>query len=189
MPGGDLAVTTWDVLAAPPEAGRRVLIHDSAGGHEAVSVAEHLARRGCAVELTTPDRMIGRDLGGSSYPVYLGNLARAGVRLTPDHGVGTIARAGNALAVRLVHEYGGPTQTREVDMVVAACGTEPVPGLFAALKPRAVNRGVTDLQALLSGGAQPLAGQGLRLYRVGDAVAGRDIHAALLDSLRICKDL
>ena len=189
VPGGDLAVTTWDVLAAPPEAGRRVLIHDSAGGHEAVSVAEHLARRGCAVELTTPDRMIGRDLGGSSYPVYLGNLARAGVRLTPDHGVGTIARAGNALAVRLVHEYGGPTQTREVDMVVAACGTEPVPGLFAALKPRAVNRGVTDLQALLSGGAQPLAGQGLRLYRVGDAVAGRDIHAALLDSLRICKDL
>jgi 2,4-dienoyl-CoA reductase-like NADH-dependent reductase (Old Yellow Enzyme family) len=189
VPRGELAVTTWDVLSAPPEAGRRVLIHDSAGGHEAVSVAEHLARRGCAVELTTPDRLIGRDLGGSSYPVYLGNLARAGVRLTPDNGVGAIARAGNALAVTLVHEYGGPDQVREVDMVVAACGTEPVPGLFAALKPRAVNRGVTDLQALLSGCAQPLAGQGLRLYRVGDAAAGRDIHAALLDSLRICKDL
>jgi dimethylglycine catabolism A len=29
----------------------------------------------------------------------------------------------------------------------------------------------------------------MRLYRLGDAAAGRDIHAALLDSLRLCKDL
>jgi hypothetical protein len=29
----------------------------------------------------------------------------------------------------------------------------------------------------------------MRLYKVGDAVAGRDIHAALLDALRLCKDM
>jgi hypothetical protein len=28
-----------------------------------------------------------------------------------------------------------------------------------------------------------------RLFRVGDAVAGRNIHAALYDALRLCKDL
>ena len=28
-----------------------------------------------------------------------------------------------------------------------------------------------------------------RLYRVGDAVASRDIHAAILDSLRLCHRL
>ncbi len=28
-----------------------------------------------------------------------------------------------------------------------------------------------------------------RLYRVGDAVASRDIHAAILDSLRLCHTL
>jgi hypothetical protein len=27
------------------------------------------------------------------------------------------------------------------------------------------------------------------LYRVGDCVAGRNIHAALYDSLRLCKDI
>jgi hypothetical protein len=189
IPGAELALSTWDVLANPPEGGRSVLIHDEAGGHQAVSLAEFLTRRGCRVELCTPDRLVGRDLGGSSYPVYLGNLARAGATLTPMTALAAVERRGNRLEARLSHEYGGPDQRREVDLVVAECGTEPIPGLFHALKPHAVNRGVTDLAATLSGGPQPLARQGMRLYRVGDAVASRDIHAALLDSLRLCKDL
>jgi hypothetical protein len=154
-----------------------------------VSLAEFLSRRGCRVEICTPDRQVGRDLGGSSYPVYLGNLARAGVVLTPTTALAGVTRAGNRLAARLVHEYGGPEQTREVDLVVAECGTEPISDLFRALKPHAANAGVTDLAATLAAAPQPLAGQGMRLYRVGDAVAGRDIHAALLDALRLCKDL
>ena len=28
-----------------------------------------------------------------------------------------------------------------------------------------------------------------RLFRIGDAVAGRNIHAAIYDALRLCKDL
>jgi hypothetical protein len=27
-----------------------------------------------------------------------------------------------------------------------------------------------------------------RLYRIGDAVASRDIHAVIFDALRLCKD-
>lgn len=189
IPGADLVRSGWDVLTAPPESGRSVLIHDEAGGHQALSLAEFLARRGCRVELCTPDRLVGRDLGASSYPVYLGNLARAGVVLTPTTALAGVTRAGNRLAARLVHEYGGPEQMREVDLVVAECGTEPVTDLFRALKPHAVNAGVTDLAATLAAAPQPLAGRGMRLYRVGDAVAGRDIHAALLDALRLCKDL
>jgi hypothetical protein len=128
-------------------------------------------------------------LGGSSYPVYLGNLARAGAALTPNHRIRAIARDGNRLRATLGHEYGGPDAERLVDIVVAECGTRPMPDLFDALKSQAVNRGVTDLAATLAGGPQPVAGQGLRLYRVGDAVAGRDIHAALLDALRLCRGL
>jgi hypothetical protein len=63
-----------------------------------------------------------------------------------------------------------------------------VDDLFRTLKPHAANRGVTDLAATLAGAPQP-APEGMRLYKVGDAVAGRDIHAALLDALRLCKDL
>lgn len=189
IPGADLVATGWDVLTSPPDSGRHVLIHDEVGGHQAVSLAEYLSRRGCKVEICTPDRLVGRELGGSSYPIYLGNLARAGVTLTPATALAEVARAGNRLRAQLVHEYGGPEQQREVDLVVVECGTEPMPALFQALKPHSVNSGVTDLNATIQATAQPHAGQGMRLYKVGDAVASRDIHAALLDALRLCKDL
>lgn len=189
IPGADLVATGWDVLTNPPEYGRHVLIHDEVGGHQAVSLAEFLSRRGCTVEICTPDRLVGRELGGSSYPIYLGNLARAGVTLNPATALAEVERHGNRLRARLVHEYGGPYQLREVDLVVAECGTEPMPALFQALKPHSVNRGVTDLDATTNALPQPHAGQGMRLYKVGDAVASRDIHAALLDALRLSKDL
>ena len=189
IPGAALVRSSWDVLSSPPQPGQDVLIHDEVGGHQAVSLAEFLSRLGCRVEICSPDRLIGRDLGGSSYPVYLGNLARAGAVLTTATTLACVEASGNRLLARLAHEYGGPDIWREVDLVVAECGTEPVPDLFTSLKPHAVNRGVTDLDALLKAEPQPGAGMGLRLYRVGDAVAGRDIHAALLDALRLCKDL
>ena len=189
IPGADLVATGWDVLTNPPDSGRHVLIHDEVGGHQVVSLAEFLSRRGCRVEICTPDRLVGRELGGSSYPIYLGNLARAGVTLNPATTLAEVERAGNRLRARLVHEYGGPYQLREVDLVVAECGTEPMPALFQALKPHSVNRGVTDLDATTNALPQPHAGQGMRLYKVGDAVASRDIHAALLDALRLSKDL
>lgn len=189
VPGGDLILSTWDALTTPPETGRSILIQDEVGGHQVVSLAEELVRRGCTVEICTPDRLIGRDLGGSSYPIYLGNLARAGVRLTPTTAISAVSRKGNRLSARLTHEYGGPDDAREVDIVIAERGTEPMPDLFDAIKPLSVNRGVTDLSATLSATPQPVIAPGLRLYRVGDALAGRDIHAALLDSLRLCKDL
>ncbi|WGV16070.1 FAD-dependent oxidoreductase [Fuscovulum ytuae] len=189
IPGADLILSTWDALTTLPEAGRAILIHDEVGGHQAVSLAEELVRRGCTVEICTPDRLVGRDLGGSSYPIYLGNLARAGVRLTPVTAISAVLRKGNRLTARLAHEYGGPGDEREVDIVIAELGTEPFPALFDAIKPLSMNQGVTDLAATLSATAQPATTPGLRLYRVGDALAGRDIHAALLDSLRLCKDL
>lgn len=189
IPGGDLVLSTWDAVTAPPEAGRSVLIFDEVGGHQAVSLAEELCRRGCAVEICTADRFVGRELGGSSYPIYLGNLSRAGVRMTTSCTLAFVARQGNRLMARLAHEYGGQDQIRDVDIVIAECGTEPVPALFDALRPLSVNRGVTDLAAALAAAPQPVPGDGLRLYRVGDAVAGRDIHAALLDSRRLCGGL
>jgi hypothetical protein len=193
IPGTELTLSGWEALERPPAPGQQVLIHDEAGGHAAMALADHLSRRGCRVEVCTPDRLAGRDLGASSYPVYLGNLARAGAILTPATALAGVVRAGNRLRARLVPEYGGPEQWREVDCVVAECGTEPLRSLFAALKPQSANRGVTDLAALRASLPQPRAPDSasprMRLYAVGDAVAGRDIHAALLDSLRLCKDL
>ena len=86
--------------------------------------------------------------------------------------------------------YGGETSLRTVDQVVVEHGTVPAAEVFHALKARSGNRGRTDVEALARGTAQPPGPAGtFSLFRVGDAVASRNIHAALHDSLRICKDL
>jgi hypothetical protein len=60
------------------------------------------------------------------------------------------------------------------------------------LKPLSRNLGELDLDALAAGRAQTIdankAGT-FFLYRIGDAWAGRNIHAAMLDAMRVCKDL
>jgi len=56
------------------------------------------------------------------------------------------------------------------------------------LKENAANKGVTDIEALLRVRPQPVQLDkegGYLLYRVGDAVSSRSLHAALLDAFRI----
>jgi hypothetical protein len=48
-----------------------------------------------------------------------------------------------------------------------------------------------DYDALLAGEPQTIAANGegsFQLFRIGDAVASRNIHAAIYDALRLCKD-
>ncbi len=48
------------------------------------------------------------------------------------------------------------------------------------------------MDSLLAGQPQTSADErrdGFELFRVGDAVSSRDIHCAILDSRRLCKDL
>ena len=42
-----------------------------------------------------------------------------------------------------------------------------------------------DIDALLAGEPQPVPSTGYALYRVGDAVASRDVASALLDARRL----
>ncbi len=81
---------------------------------------------------------------------------------------------------------------RTVDQVVVEHGTLPVAELYFRLKSGSSNQGEVDLEALLAGKSQTLVHNpegAYQLFRVGDAVAGRNIHAAIYDSLRLCKDL
>jgi hypothetical protein len=64
--------------------------------------------------------------------------------------------------------------------------------LYFELKPLSSNQGAVDYTDLLSGRAQPTASSaqgGFQLFRIGDAVAARNIHAAVYDALRLVKDL
>jgi len=72
--------------------------------------------------------------------------------------------------------------------------TEPLPldELYFELREQSSNGGEIDLEALISGNAQNLVNNpegDFQLFRVGDAVASRNVHSAIYDSLRLCKDL
>ena len=188
--GAEHVASLWDVLSGQVQPGSNVLLFDDHGDHQGPSGAEFLAAQGAKVELVTPDRSAAFELGATNFSVHLKHLYRAGVTLTPDVRLVSVRPKGNALEAELRNVYSGETSLRTVDQVVVEHGTVPATEVFDALTARAGNRGRTDLDALARGAPQPLGPEGtFSLFRVGDAVTSRNIHAALYDSLRICKDL
>jgi len=191
-PGAELTVTSWDILTGKVAPGERVLLFDDHGGDRGLECAQFLAEHGATLEMATPERHVGIEVGGTTFSLYLRALYEKGTRLSPDLRLRTVRREGNALVAELRNEYTLKTETREVDQVVAEHGTLPRDDLYFALKPLSRNRGEIDYHALVGGRAQAVianpAGRFL-LYRVGDAVASRNIHAAIFDSLRLCNDL
>ncbi|MCE7026617.1 NADH:flavin oxidoreductase [Jiella avicenniae] len=193
--GFEHAVTTWDVLEGRSQPSGTVLLYDEIGGHNAASTAEVLAKMGCLVELVTHDRMIGEEIGPTNQPVHLRELYKLGVLMTPNSELIEIYPEGNRLIAAIRNTMTDAEEERVVDAVVVDYGTLPVDDLHFALKDKAKNRGLTDDHAIVAGEPQPFeingaaSGQGYTLYRIGDAVAGRNIHAAIYDALRLCKDL
>ena len=100
--------------------------------------------------------------------------------------------AGDLLAAVLYDEYARTFEERIVDQVVVEHGTLPADDLYFELKPASSNLGEIDLDALLAARPQGKVNNpdsSFQLFRVGDAVASRNIHAAIYDSLRLCKEL
>ncbi|MGD9714820.1 MAG: FAD-dependent oxidoreductase, partial [Thermomicrobiales bacterium] len=191
-PGGNLAISVWDALTGPALSGD-ILVYDDNGQPSAPSCADHLTGTpGAKVEYVTPDRAAAMDMGTQNFSIFLRNFYRKGVTLTPDSRLKEIVRSGNKLKVTFSNEYGGPDIERTVDHVVVEHGTIPVDDVFRECRGSSRNDGVLDQEALLRG--VPQTGSvnpdgTYMLFRVGDAVASRNVHAAIYDSLRLCKDL
>ncbi len=191
-PGAEHATTTWSVIAGESSPEGRVLVYDEHGEHQALSCAERLAKAGSEVELVTPARTLGEELGSINFAIHLQELYGAGVTLTPDHRLGAVRPAAGGLEVVLRNEYTRAEATRAVDHVVVEHGTLPVEELYFALKPDSQNLGEVDWEALVEGRPQRIGrnpGGEFQLFRIGDAVASRNAHAAIHDALRLCKDL
>jgi hypothetical protein len=79
-----------------------------------------------------------------------------------------------------------------VDQIVVNHGTIPLDELYFELKPQSKNLGEVDYDQLLSGHPQIVETNpaGIyQLFRIGDAVAARNTHAAIYDALRLSKDI
>ena len=205
--GEELVTSSWDILAGDAAVGERVLMYDDHGGHQGLTAAEVLAREAGSLELVTPERFFAPDTGGMNVVPYLKAFQERGTRLTIATRLRAVRREGNELVATLGSDYSDAWhEERRVDQVVVEHGTLPIEELYFALKPLSRNRGEIAWRALLAtdgvggaldesdalfptaGGAAEWAEEGAGsfvLYRIGDAVASRNIHAAVHDALRV----
>ncbi len=188
MDGEALTVSSWDVISGAVKPAARVLVYDDGGAHAGMTAAELLANAGAEVELISPERFFAPDIGGLNHVPYMRAFQEAGVRITITTRVSGVRRDGNALIATLGSDFApGWSAERRVDQVVVEHGTTPMEELYFALKAESRNLGTVDYGALTGEGAVfPVknAGGAFTLYRIGDAVAARNIHAGIYDALR-----
>lgn len=190
--GAELAISSWDILSGAKQSGEMVLLFDDHGGHQGPACAEHMAKAGSRVEIVTPDRHLGVEIGPTNHPIHLRELYSMGAIITPDMRLIGAYREGNQIVAVLRHVYSLEEEERVVDQIVVEHGTLPVDELYFELKPFSRNLGEIDFAELANGNlVLPLtnADGSFDLFRIGDAVASRNIHAAIYDALRYCKDL
>ncbi len=188
-----LAVSSWDVLSGKVAPGKNVLVYDGISTHAGAGVADFLASRGSVVEIATPDVKVADDVGGTTFPIFYRRMYAQGVIMTPNYWLDSVTREGDKLIATLRNEYTEEQEEREVDQVVVENGITPNDGLYWELKERSANKGETDIATLFASEAQPALAKNLApgeflLFRVGDCVSMHNIHGAIYDSLRLCKD-
>jgi pyruvate/2-oxoglutarate dehydrogenase complex dihydrolipoamide dehydrogenase (E3) component len=189
--GGPASIaSTHDILSGRVRPATSVLLYDAHGAYAGATCADFMANAESLVELVTPDPGFGEDLGGTVRPVYYRRLFEKDVIFTPSFALGEVYREDEKLVAVLRNEYTAQEEERVVDQVVVENGVRPDESLYYALKALSRNAGQVDLHALAANRPQPACGRDgeFLLYRVGDCVAARDIHAAIYDSLRLCKD-
>ena len=190
--GSDLVVPTWDILAGSIKPKKDILLFDDNGQHPGISCAEFLANPEIKLEYVTPERMIAPDVGGTNYPAYLRALYANDVTITLNHRLIDVRRNASGLTAVLYNEYTHSNVERTTEQIVVEHGTLPLDELYLELREQSSNGGEIDLEALVSGKPQNIVNNPngkFQLFRVGDAVASRNVHSAIYDSLRLCKDL
>ncbi len=147
-----------DVLEGTAEPFGDVVVIDEIGFHHATSVGELLADRGCTVEIITNGMVVGQDLGITlDMENWWIRASSKGIAQTTD--LVPMGLEGSTLT--LLHHPTGTNVTRNPDWVVLAVPANPVEWLY------------NDLKAA-----------GVSVQRVGDCLAPRRAHAAVVDGER-----
>ncbi|GAC1318493.1 MAG: dimethylglycine demethylation protein DgcA [Acidimicrobiales bacterium] len=164
-PDATRVVDVRDVLEGRADPEGEVIVVDEIGFHQATSVADVLADRGCTVTVLTPGMVVGQDLG-ITLDLEHWNIraAKKGIGQLTDlvpMGYSTAEDGRGRLAV--LHHPTGSNRELACDWVVLAVPQQPVEGLYHALAAR----------------------PGLEVHRIGDCIAPRRAHAAVVEGTRI----
>lgn len=177
IPGADARLphvcTPEQLLIDDKPVGSRVLVYDCEGYFLGASVAEKLARSGCAVTLVTPHRLPARYMNATGEARnQLPLLRRLGVDIIVDTAVRSIEPG----RVRLdTVDEPVRSSTIEVESVVLITQRLPRRELHAAL--------LDDLQRLADAGITAV-------HRAGDCVAPRmQVGDAIFDGHRLAREI
>jgi 2,4-dienoyl-CoA reductase (NADPH2) len=153
-----------DVLTGDAHPEGRVLVVDELGFHQATSVAELLADRGAAVEVATNGMVVGQDLGVTlDMESWWLRATEKGVTQTVDTMITGVVPGG----VSTQDLASGAAGEKQADWVVLSLQQAPDDDLYFALKE-------------LHG-----AGDGPPVHRLGDCLAPRRAHAAVIEGDRL----
>ncbi|EKT4562318.1 NADH:flavin oxidoreductase [Pseudomonas putida] len=190
--GNQYLVSSWDIISGDVKPGRNVLVYDDAGDHAGLQAAEFIARSGSKTEIMTPDRSFAPEVMGMNLVPYMRALQHLDTTFTVTYRLKAVEKQGDQLLATIGTDYSDLTKTRLVDQVVVNHGTRPLDELYFELKPLASNEGAVEYMDLIVGKPQTVVSNPdgrFQLFRIGDAVASRNTHAAIYDALRLVKDL
>lgn len=151
-------VDVRDVLAGRAQPCGRVLVVDEVGGHHAVSVAELLAGRGCAVTTVTAGMVAAQDLATT---LDLEGWHRRAHALGVVQRTDRVVQSCSAGTVVLLHHPTGSVTVERYDAVVHCGHPAPCDALWHALA------GTPEV------------------HRIGDCLAPRQAHAATVEGHRV----
>ena len=190
--GNELVVSSWDILSGDVKPGTRVLVYDDAGDPAALQAAEVIANAGAHVEIMTPDRIFSPEVMGMNLVPFMRALQKLDTIFTVTYRLEAVERSGGQLLAHIGSDYGGVAKQRGFDQVVVNHGTRPLDELYFELKPLSRNLGEVAYEALIDGRPQEVTRNpdgAFQLFRIGDAVAARNTHAAIYDALRLARTL
>lgn len=168
--GHPRVVDVRDVLEGRAAPAGQVVVVDDLGFHQATSVAELLADRGCLVEIITAGMVVGQDLGVTLDLETFNVRAHAkSIRQSTDLVVMSAAegdpRPGHdsgGVVLFLLHHPTGESEQRHCDWVVCATHQAPEDDLWRKLRDAP-----------------------FEVHRVGDCVTPRRAHAAVIEGHRV----
>lgn len=185
-------ISSWDIISGDVKPADSVLIFDAAGDHPGLQAAEIAAEAGSKVEIMTPDRSFAPEVMGMTLTPYMRSLQKNGVTMTVGRRLLAVVRDGNRLRAVVGSDYSDLREEKLFDQIVVNYGTLPNADLYFDLKPLSRNGGAVDHDALIAGHPQGIASNPegrFQLFRIGDAVASRNTHAAIYEALRLVKDI
>ena len=189
--GSDLVASTWDILSGNVNIEDDVILYDDGGNYPGLQAAEMISSETSKLEIVTPERFFSPDIGGMNFVPYGKNFYEKNVKISLNSRVKSVFRKGNRLGVKISSDYSDLNFEKETSQVIVEHGTFPVDDLYFELKDQSKNLGQVDYKSLIKGLNKEIIKNkkgDFFLFRVGDAISSRNIHAAIYDSLRICKD-